>query len=105
VKYICEDISEDLKIKTIDYLNDNSNYFFDLDSSEESTEIKEEYFLLKIKLGEDVFISRIFPAHVYHPKVRYAVDIRPKVRRILADITDVLSSKDLIKNYLQYDLK
>lgn len=104
VKYICEDISEDLKIKTIDYLNDNINYFLDLENFEEPTETKEEYFLLSIKLGNDVFISRIFPAHVYHPKVRYAVDIRPKVRKILADITDVLSSKDLVKNYLEYEL-
>jgi hypothetical protein len=66
---------------------------------------KPEHFLLRIKLGDDVFISRIFPAHIYHPKARYAVDIRPKVRKILADLTNVLSSERLSTNYLQYELK
>lgn len=104
VKEICNEISHDLKGKTLDYLSENSNYFNDIDSIDEPRETKEEYFLLKIKLGEEVFISRIFPAHIYHPKVRYAVDIRPKVRKILGDLTNVLSSKDLTKNYLHYEL-
>lgn len=105
IKEICDEIAEDLKVKTLDYLNENANYFFDLDNLNESVETKEEYFLLQIKLGDEVFISRIFPAHIYHPKVRYAVDIRPKVRKILSEITEVLSSKKLKKNYLQYELK
>lgn len=104
VKDICEEISTDLKMKTLDYLNDNANYFIDSSALDEPVDSKEEYFLLKIKLGDDVFMSRIFPAHIYHPKVRYAVDIRPKVRKILGDLTDVLSSKELTKNYLQYEL-
>jgi hypothetical protein len=104
VKEICKDISDDLKIKTLDYLNDNQNYFFDLENFVDVPDTKEEHFLLEIKLGEDVFISRIFPAHVYHPKVRYAVDIRPKVKEILSNLTDVLSSKNLTTKYLQYDL-
>ncbi len=97
---ICENIALDLKNKTLDYLNDNPNSFTDSDTIDN----KEEYFLLKIKLGEDVFISRVFPAHIYHPKVRYAVDIRPKVRKILSDLTDVLSSDVPNKTYLQYEL-
>jgi len=101
VKDICEEISEDLKLKTLDFMNSNPNLFLDMTWPEE----KEEYFLLKIKLGDEVFISRIFPAHIYYPKVRYAVDIRPKVRKILADLTDVLSSRVLTKKYLQYELK
>lgn len=105
VSDICGEISQDLKIKTLDYLNENQHYFFDTNDNAETTENKEEYFLLRIKLGDKVFISRIFPAHVYHPKVRYAVDIRPKVRKILADLTDVLSSRSLTKKYLQYELK
>lgn len=104
VKEICEDIATDLKWKTLDYLNDNADYFFDMDQSEVVKE-KEEWFLLSIKLGEQVFMSRIFPAHVYHPKVRYAVDIRPKVRKILADLTDVLSSSESTTKYLETELK
>ncbi len=104
VMNICDEISKDLKTKTIDYLCENQNYYFDLLDENELVEIKEEYFLLQIKLNEEVFISRIFPAHIFHPKVRYAVDIRPKVRKILAELSDVLSAKNLTKTYLEYEL-
>lgn len=102
VKDICDEISQDLKLKTLDFMNNNFNLFLDENSSIKE---KEEYFLLQIKLGDEVFISRIFPAHIFHPKVRYSVDIRPKVRKILSDLTDVLSSRVLTKSYLQYELK
>ena len=59
---------------------------------------------MEIKLGDDVFIQRIFPAFVYHPKVRYTVDIRPRLKRILSDLTDILSSDEVEATYLQYEL-
>lgn len=105
VKDICEEIAKDLKMKTLDYMCENQSYFTDLNGPVETIETKEEHFLLQIKLGDELFISRIFPAHIYHPKARYAVDIRPKVRKILADLTDVLSSRSQTKTYLQYELK
>lgn len=105
VRYICNDISSDLKEKTLAYMCENTGYFNDQKSTDDTIDNKEEHFLLRIKLGEEVFISRIFPAHIYHPKARYAVDIRPKVRKILLDLTNVLSSKVLTKTYLQYELK
>lgn len=104
VKYICEEISQDLKMKTLDYLCEDHKSFLDFNHEELTTRPDEEYFLLKIILGEEVFISRIFPAHIYHPKARYAVDIRPKVRRILSDLTNVLSSEVLDNRYLQYEI-
>jgi hypothetical protein len=105
VTSICKNIANDLKGKTLDYMNENPGYFTDQKNAEEAADNKEENFLLRIKLGDQVFISRIFPAHIYHPKARYAVDIRPKVRKILSDLTDILSSKKLNKTYLQYELK
>jgi len=105
VTEICEEISSDLKSKTLDFMSDNMEFISDAQREDERANLKEEHFLLSIKLGENVFISRIFPAHVYHPKARYAVDIRPKVRRILGDLTNVLSSRELNKNYLQYELR
>jgi len=102
---ICEEIASDLKRKTLDFMGDNMEFITDAQRATERANLKEEYFLLRIKLGEKVFISRIFPAHVYHPKARYAVDIRPKVRRILGDLTDALSSREVNKSYLDYELK
>ncbi len=104
VKNICEEISEDLKIKSSEYLIENQGFFMNNDFVEDPKEAEEQYFLLEIKQGDDVFIQRIFAAHYYHPKVRYAVDIRPKLRRILADLTEVLSVSDPETTYLQYEL-
>ena len=99
VKEICEEISYDLKMKSMEFMYENQDFFFDTEAVETETELKEEFFLLRIKLEDAVFISRIFPAHVYHPKARYSVDIRPKVRNILSDLTYVLSSDKLETTY------
>ena len=104
VKEICREISVDLKEKTLDFMNEEHKSFVDFKDSDEAVDNKEEYFLLRIILGDEVFISRIFPAHIYHPKARYAVDIRPKVRRILSDLTNVLSSEVHTTTYLQYEI-
>lgn len=104
VKNICEEISEDLKIKSSEYIIENQGFFANNEVVEDPKELEEQYFLLQIKQGDDVFIERIFAAHYYHPKVRYAVDIRPKLRRILADLTEVLSVTDPETTYLQYEL-
>lgn len=104
VKNICEEISEDLKIKSSNYICENQNYFLNSDIVEEQAIKEKEYFLLEIKLDENVFIQRIFPAYYYHPKVRYTVDIRPKLKTILSTLTDILSSEEVETTYLQYEL-
>ena len=104
VKNICEDISYDLKIKSSNYLCENQNFILNSENVEDSSEEKKEHFLLEIKLGDDVFIQRIFPAYYYHPKVRYTVDIRPRLKTILSDLTDILSSYELETTYLQHEL-
>lgn len=104
VKEISEEIGEDLKIKSSNYLVENQNYILNNTNVDEATTNEIQHFLLQIKQGDDVFIERIFLASVYHPKVRYAVDIRPKLRKILADLTEVMSRRDLEKTYLQYEL-
>ena len=101
---ICEEISNDLKEKTLDFLNSNQNYYPVLESGTINEVEEEEYFLLELKLNDAVFIQRIFPAHVFPPKVRYSVDIRPKLRRILNNLTDTLSYDDVVTSYMSYDL-
>lgn len=104
LKNFCEDISEDLKIKSSNYLCENQNYILNSENVEEGVDAPKEHFLVELKLGEDVFIQRVFPAFYYHPKVRYTVDIRPKLKRILSDLTDILSSEELEMTYLDYKL-
>jgi hypothetical protein len=104
VRNICEEISHDLKIKTVDYLHENRDYFYGLGNVETNDENVKEHFSLKIKMGEEVFIERIFLANIFHPKVRYTVDIRPDLKRYLSDLTMILSSKELERTYLNYQL-
>lgn len=104
VKNICEDFMEDLKIKSSNYLCENQNYILNSEVVDEAVSQEKEHFLLEIKLGDDVFIQRLFPAYVYHPKARYTVDIRPRLKRILSDLTDILSSEELETSYLGYEL-
>lgn len=104
VKDICEEISYDLKSKTLDYLSENQDYFYGLKTAEPAENDEKEYFLLVLKLGEDVFIQRMFPSNIYHPKVRYTVDIRPSLKRYLSDLTAILSSEELETTYLNYQL-
>jgi hypothetical protein len=104
VKNICEDFMEDLKIKSSNYLCENQNYILNSEIVDESATTEKEHFLLEINLGDDVFIQRQFPAYVYHPKARYTVDIRPRLKRILSDLTDILSSEELETSYLGYEL-
>jgi hypothetical protein len=104
VKDICEEISHDLKTKTLDYLNENQDYFYGLKDVETGENDEKEYFLLVLKLGDDVFIQRMFPSNIFHPKVRYTVDIRPSLKRYLSDLTAILSSEELETTYLNYHL-
>lgn len=104
VKNICSQIEEDLKIKSSNYLCENLNYILNSENVEDRANEEKEHFLLEIKMGDDVFISRIFPAYTYHPKARYTVDIRPRLKTILSDLTDILSSDELEVEYLGHDL-
>jgi hypothetical protein len=105
VKNICEEISHDLKIKSSDFLCENQNFLYNSEDVEESRDDKKEYFLLEIKQDDHVFIQRIFPAYLYHPKVRYMVDIRPRLKDILNGLTEVLSLQQLETTYLGYNLQ
>jgi hypothetical protein len=104
VKEISDEIFDGLRIKTSDYLYENREYFYGLTNVETSDNDEKEHFLLEIKMGDDVFISRIIPAYFFHPKVRYTVDIRPNLKRYLAVLTDILSTDVLETTYLNYQL-
>jgi len=104
VKSICRKISEDLKIKSSNYLCENKEYILGLEDVEDTTSVENEHFLLQIKQNDHVFIQRIFPAYVFHPKVRYTVDIRPMLKNFLTDLTTIMSMEELETTYLGYNL-
>lgn len=104
VKNICEEIGHDLKVKTLDYLANNQNYFLNSDNNDNQKNDSDEYFSLELKLNGRVFIQRVFSAKYYHPKVRYSVDIRPYLKEFLMSLTDTLSNQNVETSYLEYQL-
>jgi hypothetical protein len=63
-----------------------------------------EKFTLTIKNGENILYSRYMDAKVYPPKVRYTVDLRPKLKPILTSLTEIFSTKKLSFDYMNYSL-
>jgi hypothetical protein len=49
-------------------------------------------------------MHREFNAKIYPPKVRYTVDLRPKVKEIMKNLVEIFSSKNLTYTYLNYNL-
>ena len=95
---IVYDIEEKLKQKTLFLMDSNFR-------ENNSTPISgEDNFTITIKKGNTVIYTRILPADVYPPKVRYTVDIRPQISSILRELTNTLSSKQVITNYQDYSL-
>jgi hypothetical protein len=62
----------------------------------------EENFNIFIKLGDMTICHRRFDAKVYPPKVRYTVDLRPKLKGILNGLTDIFSGKNFNYFYPEF---
>ena len=95
---IVYEIEDKLKQKTL--------FLMDSNFRENNSTITqgEDNFTITIKKGNTPVYTRILPADVYPPKVRYTVDIRPQISYILRELTDTLSSKKVITNYQDYSL-
>jgi len=92
------DLEEGLKLKTLFLLDSN----YRDNNVDVSTE--EDYFAITIKKGNQVVYTRIFLAKVYPPKVRFTVDIRPKMTTILGELTNLLSDRKVTTYYQDYSL-
>lgn len=98
IEEIHYDIIDNLKKKTTDYFNN-----FRVDDMTDLRE-EEQYFTITIKHENKVIHKRIFRADYYPPKIRYTVDIRPQISSYLRGLTDVLSYKNPVLNYQDYQL-
>ena len=90
----------DLKMKTVIYMMDNQEEIME-DEAVLSTSMTEgaEVFNIYLKVGEMTICHRQIDAKIYPPKIRYTVDIRPQVKTVLKDLTDIFSDEDLIYTY------
>jgi hypothetical protein len=89
---LCRELQYDLKMRTVTYMLDNQ-YEISENPDVLNTSITDgpENFNLIIKLGDMTICQRVFDAKPYPPKVRYTVDLRPKLKTILGILTDIFS--------------
>lgn len=95
-----------LKMKTVIYMTDNQNAIVN-DPSIMDTSYTDgsEMFNIYIKIGEQTICHRIFDGKIFPPKVRYTVDVRPFLKDVLRDLTDIFSEEKLSFEYLGFDLR
>jgi hypothetical protein len=103
VKYLSESLQTKLRNKCMVYMLDN-RYQIEEDPSvlETSNTDGPEIFNIILKVGNKTICHRVIDAKLYPPKVRYTLDIRPDIKNILRELTDILSDKNLSYQYLNY---
>ena len=102
---LCREFQYDLKMRSVVYMLDNK---YEISENPEilNTSITdgEENFNIFIKLGDMTICHRRFDAKVYPPKVRYTVDLRPRLKGILSDLTDIFSGEYFNTEYAGFSL-
>ena len=105
LKEVAELVENNLKIKSLIYMVDNQDQIMtDPEILETSNTEGAEYFNLYIKIGDETICHRIFDGKLYPPKVRYTVDVRPYLKDILSNLTDIFSKYDLNHEYCGIEL-
>jgi hypothetical protein len=105
VSQIKDQLQYHLKMKTVIYMMDNRDAITH-DPSIMNTSYTEgpEVFNLFIKVGDTTICHRVFDGKFFPPKVRYTVDVRPFLKEILRELTDIFSTQKLSYKYLEFDL-
>ena len=94
-----------LKMKTVIYMMDNRDAIaHDPSIMETSYTEGPEIFNIYVKVGEQTICHRVFNGKLFPPKVRYTVDVRPFLKDVLRELTDIFSAPKLSFEYLGFDL-
>jgi hypothetical protein len=103
IRTFCNELKYDLKMRSVVYMLENQ---YEITENPEvlNTSITdgEENFNLYIKVENMTICQRTFDAKVYPPKVRYTVDLRPRLKQVLSDLTDIFSGKKFNYFYPQF---
>jgi hypothetical protein len=104
---VTELIRDLFKDKTYDYMDRYYN-FFATTAEEETKPVdiyeNEDFFTIQIKVRGRVVCQRIFSGNDYPPNVRYDVDIRKIIPKIIEYLQQGLSMKNYTKNLCGYQL-
>ena len=100
-----DDVQKQLSLKTVTYMMDNMYEIMNNPAILETSYIDgPEYFNIYIKQNDMTICHRQIDAKIYPPKVRYTVDVRPHLKNLLMNLTDIFSSKNLTYEYLDITL-
>jgi hypothetical protein len=92
-------------MKTVIYMMDNKeSIIHDPKIMDTSFTEGPEIFNLYVKVGEQTICHRYFDGKKFPPKVRYTVDVRPFLKDVLRELTDIFSNQELSFKYLEFDL-
>jgi hypothetical protein len=105
IKMLKEELQYYLKMKTVIYMMDNQESInYDPKVMETSFTDEPEIFNIFVKVGEQTICHRVFDGKLFPPKVRYTVDVRPFLKDVLRELTDIFSESKLTYKYLEFDL-
>ena len=99
VSSVKDELQYHLKMKTVIYMMDNRDAITN-DPSVMNTSYTEgpEVFNIYVKVGDTTICHRVFDGKFFPPKVRYTVDVRPFLKDILRELTDIFSTTKLTTN-------
>jgi hypothetical protein len=104
IKSLKEELQYYLKMKTVVYMMDNRDAIsYDPKIMDTSFTDGPEIFNLFVKVGEQTICHRQFDGKLFPPKVRYTVDVRPFLKDVLRDLTDIFSNNQLSYQYLDFE--
>ena len=105
IKTLKEELQYYLKMKTVIYMMDNQDSIkYDPKIMDTSFTDEPEIFNIFIKVGDQTICHRVFDGTLIPPKVRYTVDVRPFLKDVLRELTDIFSESKLSYEYLEFDL-
>ena len=98
-------VSAEFKLKSVVYLLENKEEIKDNpELLNTSYTDGPENFNIYIKINDMTICHRMFDAKVFPPKIRYTVDIRPHIKRLLTSLTEIFSSNELSYEYAEEKL-
>jgi hypothetical protein len=98
-------LSNDLKVKSMDYMSENMYQIMNNPNILETSNTEgPEHINIYLKKDGVTMCHRILDAKLYPPKIRYTVDVRPHLKSLLYELTDIFSSEELNYKYLNVNL-
>ena len=102
LNYVVSLIENDLKLKSMDYLYSQYNQYKIQKTEDvvvENIYETEDVFDFEIRVDDKPIATKRFSGNVYPQRVRYSVDIRRLINKIITDIQNMFSYENITVEY------